>query len=177
MHAPPPSPSQTIMLIALIAFVLAMRVLRMRRGRRLRLEWLWVWPTIIGAGAAAMLSVAPPPPLGWAACALAALIGGALGWQRARLVRVEIDPATHALTQRESPLAMFLVVAIVLGRQLVRNYAGAEAAALHMSALVVSDVLIVFALALFVVQRIVLWRRARALLDQARATGGNSEAA
>lgn len=168
MNAGGTSFPQTVMLIAIIAFVLAMRVLRMRRGRRLRLEWLWLWPLVIGAGAGAMLWAAPPPPIGWAACALAAVLGGALGWQRARLMHVEIDPVSHALTQRESPLAILLVVAVLLGRQIVRNYAGPEAATLGVSALVISDVLIVFAFSLFAAQRLVLWRRGRALLAEAR---------
>lgn len=163
----PPAP-QTIMMIAIVAFVLAIRLRRMRRERRLRLEWLWVWPAFVLGIAGTVFVLSPPPPLGWAAGVAAAGVGAVLGWQRARLVRVEIDPESHALSQRESPWAVLLIVAIILLRQVLRVYGGAEAAALHLNPLVIGDVLIAFAAGLFVAQRLVLWRRARALLDEAR---------
>lgn len=158
----------TIFLISFIAFALAMRFRRMRRGRRLRLAWLWVVPLLVGSIAGALLYFAPPSPFGWAVCALALGIGALLGWQRARLVDVTIDPDSHQLSQRESPLAMLFILLIIAIRLAIRRYGGAEAEAWQLNALVISDALVVMAFGLLATQRLVLWQRGRALLMAAR---------
>ena len=158
----------TIFLIALIAFVLAMRLRRMTQGRRLRLEWLWVVPTLYAVLAAVLLYVSSPTPVIWGVCAIALAIGAALGWQRARLVKLSIDPDSHTLSQRESPWAMLFIVLLILIRFGARALGQAEAAAWHVSVMAITDALVIFALGLFAAQRIELWRRGTALLAQAR---------
>lgn len=158
----------TIFLIAFIAFVLAMRLRRMQRGRRLRLEWLWVVPALYGALAASLLYVSSPTAAIWGACAVALLIGAALGWQRARFVTLSIDPDSHALSQRESPLAILFILLLIAIRLGVRALGEAEAAVWHVSVMAITDILVVFALGLFAAQRIELWWRGSALLAEAR---------
>jgi len=154
----------TIVLIALVAFVLAMRLRRMTRGRRLQLEWLWVVPALYGALAASLLYISSPTPTIWAACGAALAIGAALGWQRGRMVRLSIDPDSHALSQRESPLAILFIVLLIAIRFGVRSLGEAEAAAWHVSVFAVTDILVMFGFGLFTAQRIELWRRGSALL-------------
>ncbi|WP_066650764.1 MULTISPECIES: CcdC protein domain-containing protein [Sphingomonas] len=159
----------TIFLIAFVAFVLAMRLRRMTRGRRLRLEWLWVVPVLYGALAGSLLYVSAPTPVIWAACGIALAIGAVLGWQRARFVTLSIDPESHALSQRESPLAILFIVLLIAIRFGVRALGEAEAA-WHVSVMAITDILVMFALGLFTAQRIELWRRGSALLANARRT-------
>lgn len=157
----------TIFLIAFVAFVLAMRLRRMTRGRRLRLEWLWVVPALYGALAASLLYVSSPTPMIWTACGIALAIGIVLGWQRARMVKLSIDPESHALSQRESPFAILFIVLLITIRFGVRALGEAEAA-WHVSVMAITDILVIFALGLFTAQRIELWRRGSALLAEAR---------
>ncbi|MBX9815187.1 MAG: hypothetical protein A4S12_11980 [Proteobacteria bacterium SG_bin5] len=166
---PPNSPTPTLIAIAIVAFVFALRLRRLQRGKRLRLEWLWLMPALFGGLVVAMFAASPPPPLGWAASLVALAIGAGLGWQRARLVRIEIDPVTHQLSQRESPLALLFLLGIFGVRALLRDVGAQEAAALHVNALVVTDVLIALAFGLIATQRLMLFLRARALLAAARA--------
>lgn len=164
----------TIFLIGFIAFVLAMRFRRMRRGRRLRLEWLWVVPAIYGALAAWLLSISSPSPRIQVACAVAAILGGLIGWQRARLVALSIDPDSHRLTQRESPWAMLLIVMVIALRLAARTFGDAQFAGdaqsgtWHVGVVAMTDILVAFAFGLLAIQRLVLWRRGSALLAAGR---------
>lgn len=162
------STTPTLIAIAVAAFVLALRLRRMRRGRRLRVELLWVLPLLFTLLAGTIFAFSPPPLLGWLASGAALLVGAVLGWQRARLVRLEVDPLTHQLSLRESPVALLFIMGIIGLRALLRTVGAQEAAALHLRALVVSDVLVALALGLVVTQRLVMFRRARALLAEAR---------
>ncbi len=155
----------TIFLIAFIAFVLAMRFRRMQRGRRLRLEWLWVVPALVGSLTAALLYIAPPKGMGWAVCAGALAVGALLGWVRARAVAVVLDPDTHQLSQREFPLALLFIVLLIGLRFAVRHYGTRDGA---VGQVLIADALIVALFGLLTVQRIMLWRRGRALLAAAR---------
>lgn len=162
-------PLPTLIIVTVIAFVFALRLRRMQRGRRLRLEWLWVAPVLFGVLTASMFAFNPPSPLGWLASVAAFAIGALLGWQRARLVRIDIDPVTHQLSQRESPLALLFLFGIVGLRMALRNYGAQEAAALHINVLVITDILLALAFGLVATQRLMLYTRARALLAEARA--------
>ena len=91
---------------AVIAIVLAIRWKRMSRVRPLKLETLWVFPTLYAALAAYMYWAHPPQGWAWAFCALALGLGAALGWQRGKMMRISVDPETHALNQSASPGAI-----------------------------------------------------------------------
>lgn len=166
---PAHGPTPTLILIAVLAFVFALRVRRMQRGRRLRIELLWVMPLLIGMMAVAMFAFTPVTTPGVIVSLVALAIGALLGWQRARLVRIEVDPVTHELSQRESPLALLFLLGIVGLRALLRNLGAQEAAAFHLSALIVTDALVALAFGLVATQRLMLYRRARALIAEARA--------
>lgn len=109
---------KTILPLAIIAIVFALRFRNIRRARRFRPERLWVLPAVYTALVGLILFAMPPAPLGWGLFALGLLVGGALGWQRARLMHLDIDPKTRELTIRQSPAAFVLLVAIFLGRRM-----------------------------------------------------------
>jgi hypothetical protein len=149
---------------------LAMIVLRNRRARRLRVEWLWVSPLVLVALTALVFSIQPPPGpalLGLDVTTLA--LGGVAGWWRGRFTHIAVDPATHALTSRSSPAGMLLILALFAVRYGLRTLEPQTAGLLHVSALELTDGLMLLAVGLVTVQRLEIAIRARRLLGQARA--------
>jgi hypothetical protein len=150
-----------------IAVVMAIRWKRMSRQTPLRLERLWILPAVYAVVLAVTFSQFPPVGWGWGFCALALVAGAALGWQRGRMMRIAVDPVTHALSQTSSPAAVLFILAIVLLRQGARAGAGWT----HLDAMAATDMLMALALGLFAAQRLEMFLRARALLAAARAGG------
>lgn len=120
---------------------------------------------LVGSLAGTLLYAAPPRGIGWVVCAVALALGALLGWVRARWVAVTLDPETHRLSQRESPLAMLFILLIIAIRFSVRHY-GAGAGSV--GPVLIADALIVATFGLLTMQRLMLWRRARAILAEAR---------
>jgi hypothetical protein len=151
-----------------IAVVFALRWRRMSRVRPLKLEQLWIFPAIYAVVAVAMFVEFPPQGLAWLFCALAAVLGAALGWQRGKLMKITVDPETHALNQVASPAAVLFILVLIAVRSGARMALVGDNA-LHLNALAVTDMLIALALGLFTTQRIEMYLRAKRLLDAARA--------
>ena len=153
-----------------VGVILALRWKRMSRVRPLKLETLWVFPTLYAALAGYMYYAHPPQGWAWAFCILALGVGALLGWQRGKMMRITVDPETHALNQSASPGAILFIVALILARNGARMALGTGAGdnALNLNAIAVTDMLIAFGLGLFAVQRLEMYLRAKALLDAAR---------
>lgn len=165
---------QTIsLLIGGVVFlaIMAFRFSRIRKARRLRLEWLWVTPAILLFGAGVLLWKMPPNGLEWLWLTLALVVGGAIGWQRGRMMTITVDPETHDLNQQASPAALIFLLALFVIRRVLDQALHAEAQAWHLSAAFVTDVFVVFAVGLLLVMRAEMFIRARRLLDDARAVG------
>lgn len=167
--AVPLSP-QTISYIVtavIVAIVLTLRIRGMRRARRLRLDTLWIVPALYLLALAVMLWEYPPVDrLTWLWLALALAIGAALGWRRGKLMRITVDPGTHALNHQTSPAALLFIVLLIAARQGLRY----EGAALGLDILQVTVILTAFAVGLFAATRTEMFLRARRLLGEARAT-------
>jgi hypothetical protein len=148
--------------------VLALRWRRMSRNRPLKVERLWIVPALYLAVAAFAFWRQPPAGLAWIWCLAALAVGGALGWQRGRLMRISVDPQTHEVSQRASPAAFLFLLALIAVRSLARNAEALGGPALHVDVMTLTDVLIAFALGLLTLQRVEMWLRARRLLAQAR---------
>lgn len=158
-------------LIGGVIFVLIMawRLRSMSQTRPLRLELLWVTPAIILALTALILAPQPPQGVEWAYLGAGLAIGGAFGWWRGKLMRITVDPETHALNVRASPAGMIFIVVIIAIRFALRGVAMGQASSLHLSVGVITGVFMAFAVGLFGVQRLEMFLRARRMLGEARA--------
>ena len=166
MHSQPPqSPYAWIIPILVIAVVMALRFRSMGRARRLRLEILWIVPVLYLAVAGLLFATMTPHGLGWLWSAIALLVGAALGWQRGKTMRIEVDPETHTLNQRASPAAMLFILAIVAARYALREAASFGGAAVVALA---TDCLVAFALGLLSMTRLEMYLRGSRLLAEAR---------
>jgi membrane protein CcdC involved in cytochrome C biogenesis len=152
-----------------IVVVMAIRFRRAGVARPLRLGQLLVVPIVYAVLAAVMFSSAPPTRLGWLLCAAALAVGAAAGWQRGRMIRIEVDPQTRALRATQSPFAILFILVLILVRSGLRAALQSGESG-YLDAATLTDILIAFALGLLAVQRIEMYLRARRLLaESARA--------
>ncbi len=156
---------QTILPFVIIAVVMARRWKNIDKPVALRTGRMWIMPAILAALIVAMLYAIPPAPLGWGVFALGLVIGGGVGWQRARLMRFHLDEESGAVMVRQSPLAFLFIVALFLARRLLIPGREAQAAGQVASTglPLVTDALLGFALGMIIGMRIEMWRRAKAL--------------
>jgi hypothetical protein len=150
--------------IVVLAVVFGFRARQMSRMRRLKLGQLWIVPAIYLALTIALFVATPPHGPGWAAVAAALIAGAALGWQRGRMMAIHVDPETHALSQRGSPLAILFLLAIVIIKMVAQN----EGKALHVNVALLTDAALALALGMFAATRIEMYLRAKRLLAEAR---------
>jgi membrane protein CcdC involved in cytochrome C biogenesis len=153
--------------IGIVVIVLALRLRRAGQMRPLKLGSLWIVPAVYLAVAAVMFIQLPPT--GWVAiaCVVGLALGAALGWQRGRLMHIDVDPETHALNQKASPAAMLFLIALIVIRMIARTALGEG----NVSPAMLIDPLIAFALGMFTLQRVEMYLRAKRLLDEARGRG------
>lgn len=152
----------TIVIVGLIMF---RRIRSMGQLRPLKLETLWVVPALYLVLAALMFWQLPPK--GWVAIAsiTGLAIGAAVGWQRGTMMHIHVDPETHALNQRASPAAMIFLVALVVVRSGAKTLLGESHA---VSAAMLTDPLITFALGMLTLTRLEMYLRAKRMLEEVR---------
>jgi len=150
--------------VVILAIVMAFRLRRIGRERPLKIERLWIVPALYVVVAAVAYWAHPPVGLVWLWCLIALAAGVALGWQRGRMMRISVDPETHEVSQRASPAAMLLILVLIL----VRTGARELAPGMALDVMLLTDVLVAFALGLLATQRLEMWLRARKLLGEAR---------
>lgn len=149
-----------------IALVLFLRLRSVGRARKLRLERLWILPTLYTLLVAFVFSRAPPQGMVWLWCGLALAVGAGLGWTRGKLMRIDVDPETHELSQTVSPAALLFILALIAVRSASRSLAVGPG---HLGLMAVTDILMAFALGFIAFQRIEIGLRARRMLAEARA--------
>jgi hypothetical protein len=158
-----------IIMAVVLSVVLLIRFRRMNKSRPLKVEQLWIVPTLYLVVAVIAFATTPPSAAGWAGSIIACALGGALGWQRGRLMRIEVDPESHDVTMVQSPAAFLFIVVLIAIRSGLRGAAQNEVVNfLHMSPASITDILVAFALGLLAVQRLEMFLRARRLLEEAR---------
>ncbi|WP_294357964.1 CcdC protein domain-containing protein [uncultured Sphingomonas sp.] len=155
-----------VITFAILALVLAFRWKRMSRARPLKLERLWVLPALYAALCIALYAQHPPRGGCWLFCAGALLLGVLLGWQRGKMMRIAVDPDSHALNQTGSPAALLFIVALIAARSGAR--VAVERSGWGIDPFVVTDVLMALALGLFTAMRVEMFLRGRRLLAGAR---------
>jgi hypothetical protein len=149
-----------------IVIVLAIRLKRAGVARPLKIGRLWIVPAIFGALTVFVFAQAPPEGLGWLICAAALALGAAAGWQRGRMMHIEVDPDTRALKGKQSPLAVLFILVLIVARSALRAVLQTTGA---ISVTTLTDALIAFALGLLTMQRLEMYLRAKRLLREAEA--------
>lgn len=155
-------------LVPLIAIVII--VLRGVRERTLRIERMWIMPALILSVVAMTLAAQPPSSFAILVIEVFALGAGlGFGWWRGRSTKITIDPATHALASKASPLGMALIAGLFLVRFALRDYAAGHAEQWRVQPAELAEMFLLFAAGLVCAQRLEMWIRARRLLREARA--------
>jgi len=151
--------------IIILGLVMFRRIRSMGQLRPLKLETLWVVPTIYLVLAGLMFWQIPPK--GWIAIAsiIALAIGAAVGWQRGTMMHIHVDPETHTLNQKASPAAMIFLIALVVVRSGAKTLLGETHA---VSAAMLTDPLIAFALGMLTLTRVEMYLRAKRMLKEVR---------
>jgi hypothetical protein len=157
----------TLLPLVIIAIVFALRFRSMSKERPLNPGSLWIVPLIYLLLVGSMFIALPPQPMGWGLVVLGIAVGAVLGWQRGKLIRIQHDSETGRLSQRASPLAMVLLLALIVLKLGARSIFGDSAAANPGSgALLLTDAFIGFALGLLSATRLELYLRARRILEE-----------
>lgn len=156
---------QYLIPIVIAGTILAFRARRMTQMRPLKIERLWIVPAVYLILVAFLYIKGPPSPVGWAICVAMLILGGAIGWQRGKLMEIHVDPETHAINQKGSYAAIVFLVALFA----VKFAAQTGTQALHVNVAVLTDALAALALGLFTVTRVEMYLRAKRLLEIARA--------
>jgi Na+/H+ antiporter NhaC len=165
---PPTGPFPWPLLLPLLAIPLIL--LRNVQARRLRIERLWITPLAVLVITGLILSSQPPPgPLVIAAEALTLVAGAGIGWWRGRQTRIVVDPQTHQMTMKTSAVGMAVIFAIFAVRYALRALSAQAGAWLHVSALHVTDTLLLLAVGIVCAQRLEIALRAARLLKDAQA--------
>lgn len=148
----------------IVALVMFLRFRRMSRARPLKLEMLWIVPALYTLVAVSVLWQSVPQGIQWFYVALALIVGGLIGWRRGAMMRINIDPETHALNQQASPAAMLFIFVIIIIRQGLR----VEAGAMGLNAPFLMDLAVVFVLGMFSMTRLEMFLRAKRMLADVR---------
>ncbi|MCW3848978.1 cytochrome c biogenesis protein CcdC [Sphingomonas sp. LB-2] len=156
----------TVITLAIIGVVLFFRLRNVNRERPLKLGQLWIVPGIYAVVAGLLFYSMPPKGMAMAYCLAALAIGGALGWQRGRMMHISVDPATQTLKQKASLASMFFLLGLIA----LRTVARVEGSAWHFDVMLLTDILVALALGLLTMQRVEMYLRAKRLLEEARPT-------
>jgi len=167
-------------LAALIAIGIAALVILRRnsRPRALKIERLWIRPLAVTA---LSLGAILPDPSPWrlqsgALMLVAFILGAGLGWQRGRLMRIEVHAETHEITSIASTAGMVFIFALLGARLLLRGAAAQASTPLGVTPTEIANATMVMVCAMMAAQSAEMWVRARRLLTQARLTSNGRPA-
>ncbi len=150
---------------AIIALVMWRRWKSMSVARPLKTGRMWIAPAIYVLLVGAILWGMPPSLAGWELLAVGLIVGGVVGWQRARMMHLHLDETSGALMIRQSPAGLIMIVGLIVVRRfLIPTDAGGPAASgVHPALPLATDALIGFALGMLTAYALELWRRAKEL--------------
>ncbi len=152
-------------LVFLVIFGLRMR--RMMQSRPFNVNRVWILPAIFIALMALTVWRQPPLDKEWLWVAGGLVIGAALGWFRAKTIRLTLHLETRQVMAQGSPLAMIFILAIFVVRFALRGVLQTESGALGISVAVADSAFLAMACGLFAARAIEMGVRATKLLNQA----------
>ena len=158
----------------IVVLLLSFRMRRMKRSVPLRWKRLWIAPTLLMVAAAITLTRVHLEWLDGAWLGLALAIGGALGWQRGRLMRIAMDPTNRTLTMQATPMAIYFLIGLIVIRLGLRAGLGLEAQGAGLSSVFINALFVIFAAGLFMAQGVEMAIRARRLLSADGESGDRS---
>ena len=146
-------------------------IVRNSQARKLKVERLWMFPIVYLVLLGVLLYAAPPAftPLSVAVLAAALAVGAGLGWQRGRLIRIDVDPETHEMTAQASIIGVVFILVVMLARYGMGMFLSGNASLAGVPAATVLDALVVLAVGMLTTQRIEIWLRATKLLEASKA--------
>jgi hypothetical protein len=156
----------------LIVMIILFR--RTQRPRTLNPSRLWIGPVIVlvilGIYLNGAIKLASPPhPMDWLVIVGTGVVGAVLGAVRAHSVHLQLHPESGAVEARLSAWGLFVIVAWVAGRMLLRQSGVVD---VNSPFGLYNESAMSLALGAVVAQAIVLTRRCRALLaENIRANG------
>ena len=159
---------QTVLPIVIIGVIFALRWRNLNKPRPFNAGRLWLVPAILAVAVLFFLLSFPPSVIGWTIIGFAALIGAFAGVKRGQWMHFDRDPQTGKLLIRQSPAALIFVLGILVVRRALAYELGGSPGAdasgqIPPEALLVTDGLMAFALAMVVLMRWTLWQRAKAV--------------
>ena len=150
--------------VLIILPVLYFRLRRMARPQRMRLETLWVRPALMLFAAGALLLVSKPRLSDGVWFVLAAGLGAGGGWYWGKLTRLHLHPEDGTLMSTGSQAGMIVLVLLLVLRIGMRAAIVTQARTMHLDAVLLTDILIVFTALLFSVRGLEIFLRARRLM-------------
>jgi len=163
--------TQYLLPLLVIVVVVALRARRLSKKRPLKLGRLWIRPAILLIACAAVLLLPQPgvpvhqfSPMDAVWFGLAILLGAVGGWQLGRTMAIDVHPGDGTLMVQASPVGLIVLIALVVGRTLVRVVAAREGQAWHLDVALIFDALIVFTAALFAVRSLEMYLRAKKVM-------------
>ena len=152
---------QTFLPYLALLVVLLLLYFRTRKPYRLRPRSLWITPLLATLLVASAVFIQPHEPFGvlaYAGFGVCIIVGTAIGLLRAHSINLWLDPASGQVMAKASSLALLLIGAVFVVRAVLREVfdpTGQNAAAIN--------ALLLFALAMIIAQRVVMWKRYRVL--------------
>ena len=164
-----PPEVQQMLPYLLPVLLLALVLRRSLRERKLQAERLWIMPMLLLAiGGMSLIASWPGTLLALTVVLIALLLGSTIGWWRGRLTHITVDPETHDLTSRTSPVGVLLIGGVFAVRYALRVYEVSHPAALPGGATLGADALLIFAIGMMSVQRLEMWLRCQRLIAEAK---------
>ncbi len=149
----------------IVVAVLAFRTRGMMRSRPFRPQFVWIAPAIILILLGAVIVRQPPQGVEWAWLVGSFIFGAALGWFRAKTIRLTLDASTRTVLAQASPLAILFILAIFAVRFGLRTLLLSEASALGVSIALVDSAFLAMACGLLVARAVEMGVRATRLLN------------
>ncbi len=146
---------------------------RRSRGSRLRLRAMWVIPCVTTFALYTTLRHRPPElsVLSVIGFVFALVAGGVVGWLRARHLHIRIDDASGRVTTKATTFGLMLLIALFLLRAVLRSVFETPEVHGHLAgtALVSTDLGLVFSVGLIWARAVTLMLRVRPMLAAHRA--------